>query len=212
MSAGDAPIEQLPRGRHRLTREEVMASQRGRMLAAMADAVAEKTFSRTTVTDVVKRAGVSRETFYEHFADKEACFLAAFEGATAGVISAISEEFAHTELEEGGSRADAFRRALTVYLETLASEPAVAQTFLVEVFAAGLEARERRAAVLQRFTDTVAGMLGARTDDERFACEALVGAVSSMVTQRVSVGNAASLPELVDPIMRLAGALFPLED
>ena len=44
-------MQQLPRGRHGLAREEVIASQRGRMLAAMADAVAEKTFARTTVTD-----------------------------------------------------------------------------------------------------------------------------------------------------------------
>ena len=72
-------VRQLPRGRHRLTREEVTASQRGRMLEAMAEAVAEKGYTHMAVADVVSGAGVSRETFYQHFADKEDCFLAAFD-------------------------------------------------------------------------------------------------------------------------------------
>ena len=77
--AADDVITQLPRGPHRLAREEVLASQRGRMLAAIAEAVAEKGYAATTVADVVGRAGVSRKTFYEHFADKEECFLAAWD-------------------------------------------------------------------------------------------------------------------------------------
>jgi AcrR family transcriptional regulator len=191
-------MQQLPRGRHGLAREEVIASQRGRMLAAMADAVAEKTFARTTVTDVVKRAGVSRETFYEHFADKEACFLAAMEEGAGLLMAGMSAELRPS----GDQRAD-FRQALTLYLETLASEPAVAQTFLVEVYGAGPEARRRRAAMQRRFADAIAAMTGAETDEDRFACEALVGAVSSLVTMRVAVGEADTLPELADPVMGL---------
>src|SRR6195256_1200113 len=72
-------VQQLPRGRHRLSRDQVLASQRGRMLAAMAEAVAEKGYVGTAVADVIERAGVSRETFYEHFSSKEDCFLAAYD-------------------------------------------------------------------------------------------------------------------------------------
>ncbi|HET8672858.1 MAG TPA: helix-turn-helix domain-containing protein, partial [Thermoleophilaceae bacterium] len=84
-------VTQLPRGRHRLTREEVFASQRGRMLDAMARAVAEKGYASTTVRDVIGRARVSRETFYEQFANKEKCFLAALDTAADALLDAMTE-------------------------------------------------------------------------------------------------------------------------
>src|SRR6266498_996015 len=62
-----ASQDRLPSGRHGLTRETIVASQRGRLLDAMAAAVAEKGYAETTVSDVVDRAGVSRRTFYEQF-------------------------------------------------------------------------------------------------------------------------------------------------
>ncbi|HEV7687975.1 MAG TPA: helix-turn-helix domain-containing protein, partial [Acidimicrobiia bacterium] len=85
------PSSRLPSGRHGLTREAVVASQRGRLVDAMAQIVAEKGYPATTVADVVERAGVSRRTFYEQFADKEACFLAAYDVGLTVVLSRIRE-------------------------------------------------------------------------------------------------------------------------
>src|SRR5215218_6805837 len=81
----------LPRGPHHLARDEVMASQRGRMLDAMAQVVAEKGYGAATVADVIERAGVSRKTFYEHFRDKEACFLAAFDTGVEILLTIIGD-------------------------------------------------------------------------------------------------------------------------
>src|SRR3954452_23052879 len=89
-----APIRPLPRGPHSLTRDEVLASQRGRMIEAMAETVAAKGYAATTVADVVARAGVSRKTFYEHFRDREDCFLAAYDAAVDAVIGAVAERVA----------------------------------------------------------------------------------------------------------------------
>ena len=69
----------LPRGRHAAPREVVWESQRGRLLAAMAEVVASKGYGAVAVRDVIARAGVSRKTFYEHFDNKEECFLAAYD-------------------------------------------------------------------------------------------------------------------------------------
>ena len=71
--------QQLPagRGRHNLSREQVLRSQRERMLEAMIDTVAEQGYNATTIVEVARRAAVARKTFYEHFGDKETCFLAA---------------------------------------------------------------------------------------------------------------------------------------
>ena len=69
----------LPRGRHGLTRAEVESSQRDRLLDAMADAMSEQGYVATPVADVIKRAGVSRESFYELFSSKLDCFMSAFD-------------------------------------------------------------------------------------------------------------------------------------
>ena len=193
----------LPRGRHGLTREDVAGQQRARILAAFAEVLTERGYVNTPVAAIIERAGVSRETFYENFSDKEDCFLAAFEAGVEGLLAAMGEEFAKSSPGGGGTRTDAVRHALTIYLETLASEPAVAKTFLVEVYGAGDEARRRRVAIQRRFADTVAALTGARTDEQRFACEAAVAAISQLVTMRVSIDEADTLPELVEPIVRL---------
>ena len=62
-------MDQLPRGRHSLSREQVFSSQRGRMMRAVAVVVAEKGYGATVVENIVSVAGVSRKTFYEHFTD-----------------------------------------------------------------------------------------------------------------------------------------------
>lgn len=68
----------LPSGRHHLSREEVARSQRLRLFAAVIAVVGERGWSGTRIADVVDRAGVSRATFYQHFASLDACFAAAF--------------------------------------------------------------------------------------------------------------------------------------
>src|SRR5436305_6999878 len=136
----------LPRGPHGLKRDVVLASQRGRMLEAIANAVAEKGYASATVADVVSRAGVSRKTFYEHFRDKEECFLAAFDAGVELLLAAILEA-----QPDGPGWLALTRARVRAYLGTLAEEPAFARTFLLEVFAAGPRAIERRADVLERF-------------------------------------------------------------
>src|SRR5258708_4614521 len=79
----------LPRRPHASVREELRASQRGRLICAVADAVAAKGYARTTVADITALAGVSRKTFYEHFEDKEACFLASYDAGAGAIFEAM---------------------------------------------------------------------------------------------------------------------------
>ena len=128
-----APIEVLPRPRYSNTRDELRASQRGRLLCAIADAVAEKGYPATSVADVIALAGVSRKTFYEHFRVKEDCFLAAYDAGVDLVLDAIVA----ARPEPGDDSWIALMRArVRAYLDTLAANPAFARTFLIEVFAA----------------------------------------------------------------------------
>jgi AcrR family transcriptional regulator len=161
----------LPRGPHRLAREEVLASQRGRLLDAMAEVVALRGYGRATVADVIEHAGVSRKTFYEHFSDKEECFLAAYD---AGV------EVLMATMRAGDD-------PVAAYLNTLAAEPAFARTFLIEIGAAGPRAIARRREV----HDAFARLIGDRP--EALAC---VGAINEVVIRAVSAGRTAALPAL----------------
>jgi AcrR family transcriptional regulator len=206
LSMEQAPAAgRLPRGRHGLTREQVVNSQRHRMLDAMAHAVAEKGYVRTTVSDVIRRAGVSRETFYEQFSDKESCFLAAYDAAVGLVISAMNSALATAADDDPAGR---FDRAIGAYLQALSLDGALARTFLIEVYAAGPVAVARRMELQGRFVDLLATIFDARSSRDRFACEALVAAVSSLVTGRVGTGRAADLIELKEPVLDLATRLL----
>jgi AcrR family transcriptional regulator len=197
-------VEQLPSGRHGLSREEVRASQRGRMLVGMASAAAEKGYVKTTVGDVIKRAGVSRETFYEHFSGKEDCFIAAFDAGVGVLLASTGGTVAEATGAEGDPLAR-LDRVLGTYLGLLAEQPDFARVFLVEVFAAGPRAIERRAKMQQRFVAAIAAIFGVEPGDENwFACEALVAATSSLVTSRIGAGHPEQLAALREPLVDLA--------
>lgn len=197
-------VGQLPRGRHGMSREAVARSQRERMLRAIAEAVSDLGYSRTPVAEVLRRAGVSRETFYEQFTNKEDCFLAAYEAAAEVLIGKMGEGI--DSLPPDKDAVERIEGILTRYLTALAAEPAIARTFLVEVYAAGPTALARRVEVQARFVETVAGLIGARTERQRFACEALVATVSALVTQRVCAGRAAEVGELTEPLVNFVRA------
>jgi len=206
----------LPRGPHGLERDVVLASQRGRMLGAMADAVAAKGYVATTVADVVAGAGVSRKTFYEHFRDKEECFLAAYDAGVGLVLDAIAE----ARPAEGDDSWIALMRArVRAYLQTLAGNPAFARTFLIEVFAAGPRALDRRADVLRRFAQLFRDLHAeARRQfpelppvPERMYVAA-VGAINELVSDVTREGRTAELPELEDTLLYLQVALFADRD
>lgn len=201
-------------GRHGLTRDEVRASQRQRMLAAMVEAVAADGYGPTPVADVIRRAGVSRATFYEHFASKEDCFLAAFDEVADGLAAHVSAA-ASGDAGRGADASAAAGRldaALGAYLEALASQPTVARTFLIEVYGAGSAALKRRTEVLGRFTDLVAEIAGVEDDPQRrFACEALAGALSSMVTMRIALDDPEGILALRAPMLALARDVLGLD-
>lgn len=198
----------LPRGPHGLSREEVELSQRARLLQATTDAVAELGYVKTTVADILSRAGVSRATFYRMFKDREDAFLAAY-AANASLIAEVMVAVRAS----GATPLDRLDRVLGVYLQALRDAPSLARVFLVEVYAAGPAAAAQRQASLEQFVDIVAethrgetGVLGT-LKRQRFAASAFVGATSAMVTNLVATGEFDKLPSLHRPLMDLAAQI-----
>jgi AcrR family transcriptional regulator len=187
-----------------------MASQRGRMLDAMAGAVAEKGYAATTVADVIARARVSRKTFYEQFRDKEDCFLAAYDTGVELLLDTLrTVDVAGVDLIEGA------RARTRAYLETLAAEPAFARTFLIEVAGAGPAALERREAVHDRFAALVReqfqaarAQLPALPEPPEEVYLAAVGATDLVVSRLVARGRISELPQLEDAVLHIQLSLL----
>jgi AcrR family transcriptional regulator len=95
--------------------------QRQRILRAMVESCASRTYAGTTVGDVVSRARISRSTFYKHFADKRACFEAAV-----GLCLEELEAAAAATRRPGDPPSDAARRAATAILRHLSEQPEAA--------------------------------------------------------------------------------------
>ena len=194
----DAALAPLPKGRHSLSREQVAEVQRLRLAVAMADAMAEQGYVGTPVAAVRKRAGVSRETFYQLYDDKLACFLDTLDFVGDVLVAELA-----TALDGPGTPLERAEGAVERYLDTVIRHPAFARLYLVEVHAAGPEAMTRRAQLQERVVDALADLLDARSARRRFACRAFVAAVSSLVTLPAVTGDRDAIRALRRPLVDL---------
>ncbi len=205
-------VRPLPKGPHGLSSDEVVASQRERIFAAVIDAVAEKGYVHTSVADVLGRAKVSRLTFYQLFRDKQECFVSAFEARASllsQVLGSVLDQESRPIAIDEDAIFDRVDRILGTYLELLASDPPSARALLIEVYAAGPRALEQRSRSLQQFVDVVVSAFDGQTGifesehEQRFAAQLLVGGVSSLVSGLIAAGQTDRLTELRAPLMTL---------
>jgi AcrR family transcriptional regulator len=194
--------QKLPRGRHGLPRQFVLASQRERLLDGTARAVGEIGYPALTVQAIIDRAAVSRKTFYEHFSDKEDCFLAAYDAIVEQLIEAVTQAY-----NEPDSWRDRVLAGLSTFLEFLASEPYFARMCIVDVLAAGPAALERRDAAMQAFTALFEDGRAEAPPEFRppaLASEAVVGGIYEIIYTRVLKGQTRDLPDILPEIMYFA--------
>jgi AcrR family transcriptional regulator len=168
----------------------------------MAEAVAEHSYGATTIAHVVSHAGVSRKTFYEHFRDKEHCFLAMYDTGIAFVLGRLTEA-----LEAAEDPRDRLVAGLRTFLTVLAEEPAFCRSIVLEVYAAGPAGLARRRAVLQVFAGRYLEVnRQAREEDPDVqplsgdVALGVVGAILELVSNRVEEGRTAEIVELADPL------------
>jgi AcrR family transcriptional regulator len=199
-----APIEVLPRPRYSNTRDELRASQRGRLICAIADVVAEKGYAATTVADVIELAGVSRKTFYEHFGDKEDCFLAAYDHGAKATYEAMIQ--AAEGLRDWREILDS---VLTTWLEFLDADLAFTRAYMVEFWGAGDAARERWKLRRDRTGELMKTLHKlARKEDPSIArvsdtvVAAVVGGVNRVLISHVLSDNPAPLTTLKPELLR----------
>jgi AcrR family transcriptional regulator len=174
---------------------------RERILVAMTEIVAKRGYQGTTIEHIVKRAGVSRATFYEHFENREDCLLAGFADAERELQRRVAEAAKAKEWP------DRVRAALTAFLDFCASEPALARTCLVEAVTAGPVAMERYERALTSFAplfhdgrDYLDG-LGELPDDLE---DMIIGGIVWMVHQRLLRNEIDEIPGLLPTMLEFA--------
>jgi AcrR family transcriptional regulator len=181
----------------------VSENQRERLIAGIIAAVAANGYNGTTIAAIVKAAGLSRGTLYEHFANKEACFAAAYDAALAYVREAT---LSPAGAEEAWS--ERVRAGLGGLLGALAAEPDLANFFLIAPASAGDELVERHHLAMRALVgDLVAGTPDVTGPSETRE-QALAGGLSRLIVGKLNAGEAAALPEMLPDLVELVVTPF----
>lgn len=123
---------------------------RERLLVGMAAAVDERGLASSTVADVVRHARASRRTFYEHFSDRDDCFLALYEV----IMDRLVWLFEHSVVP-GDDWYEEIVGASRTYLHGLVMVPALARAGIAEMTSLGPRALEARTRGLRRLADVL---------------------------------------------------------
>jgi AcrR family transcriptional regulator len=207
-------VPPVARGRHAPPPEVRLPLQRERLLRAAAAEFAERGYAGASSESISRRAGMSKATFYEHFANKEDCIIALFEHAAGVVAEAMAEAARQASPGDAAARMRAGTRA---FLGSLSEHPEFAQTALVEIIGAGPRAAARRDQILEGFAnllDAENAAAARRGLISRFESPydsfAIVGAITELVSRQVRLGEPSDVLELAPVIDRLiAGVLVP---
>lgn len=186
-----------------VTRASAHRDQRRRILRAIAELVAKRGYADVTVELIVKRARVSYKTFYKHFSGKEECFIELFDSASGSTEKAIRERL---EEAKGEGWSDRVVLALGLWIERIVAEPLIARAVIVEAPTVGPSMLERYERATKAFVPLFregrelnprGAELPATVEDT------LSGSVFWSAYQRLIVGEADRLPELLPELIEL---------
>ena len=191
-------LRPLHGGRHSIPADVLAHNQRERLLAALASCVAEHGYNATTISQITSAASVSRRTFYEHFAGKEECFLAAYEALDSYLATLMDEA-----VEEQTEWSDQVAAAFVALIAFLASRPNFARLYLVEAAVVGEGMADAREKTAKRFIALLEPGRKHRDVDPGIE-EGLVGGVVTLLSRRVLSGEAAELDRFAPGLLEFA--------
>jgi AcrR family transcriptional regulator len=201
----------LPKGRHGLSRSQVATSQRTRLLRAAVELGTERGFAHLTLSDLVSRAGVARSTFYEYFADKQQCFLEAFDYASDRVLEHVLADGAPST----GEYATPVHAYVARLLDLCLQEPGLVRLVAADAEGLGPAVAERQRAARGRLADYLVAARAFDVRDEpalapisHLRALAIVGAITEVLQQTLHESGLAALPALEAELTTIALALL----
>jgi AcrR family transcriptional regulator len=206
-----SPQHPVPRGRHAPPLKVRLEVQKQRLFDAAATVFSRVGYADASAEAISREAGMSKATFYEHFANKEECLVALFEHVSETVLGAL------VDASRGAGRdyQDRHRAGLRAFLEIAEASPSMAQAILVETVGAGPRVAELRDRALNTiaqvmYAETVRG--AERTGGPAFASAdeafAIVGATFELVSRQLRTGQPARLLDLEPLVQRLIVGLL----
>jgi len=191
----------FPSGIRKLPPDLVRAIQRERLIVAMLSATADLGYLETNVQDVIERAGVSRPTFYEHFSNKEDCFLAAFDTSA----TRLRKKLEAAARKGGDVWRDRVRYGLEALLGFASREPDTARTLVVEARAASAAAVRRRVELIDEFAHCLQSqaeeLLPLEGSHTPLTASGIVGGVESLLYSRLCKQEPDQLESLLPSLM-----------
>jgi AcrR family transcriptional regulator len=197
-------MDRLPRGRHGLSPDFVARNQRDRLINGLLLTLAEVGYQKTTVSQIGRRAGVSKSDFYKHFDTKDECFFAAYDVALDRIRAAVVEACSGVADREWAERV---RVGIVTLLDLLVAEPPLAAIVLAEGLRAGRGIYDRYQAAVESFVPLLregappapeGGEVPPATD------EAVVGGIASLLSRRIISGDVADLGKLLPDVLEFA--------
>ncbi len=202
----------VPRGRHAPPLEVRLARQRARLFAAAASVFARVGYAEASAEAISREAGMSKATFYEHFANKEECILALFDAAAEGVRDAVTAAVTTAELPE-----QRVRQGVRAFLTAVVAFPDHARTLLVEILGAGRRAAAPRDAVLEDFAAlidrenaTAAEQYGVARLESPDDAYALVGAIVELASRQLRRKEPKDIRELEPVLDRMISGMLAM--
>lgn len=196
----------LPSGRHGFTREQVARSQRLRLVRSAIAVAGSDGYAAMTVSAVIARANVSRKTFYEQFADREHCFLVAYELVVERALTGMRAAYGID-----GPWPERLRAALGWALQALARHPAEARVAFVEVLAVGPRALALRDRALRELAPLFAPGFEAAPAGVTVPASmplAIAGTFAELIALQVRQDDVAQLPCLLPDLLYCGLAPF----
>ena len=178
---------------------------RSRLLEGMAQCVAAQGYADTTIADIVREAGVSRRTFYEHFSDKAVCLVALYEAASQNPLAVL-----RSAVDPQRGWQEQVESAIGAYLGVLASNPVLMRTLFVDILGLGLPGLAARRHANQQLADFMQEVVNQPSSAgpvlHGAMAMAVVGGINELVLQAIEQDQVARLGELVAPASALLRA------
>ncbi len=180
-----------------------------RLLEGMAHAVAAKGYADTTIADIVREAGVSRRSFYEHFSTKAECLIALYAAASRNALKVL-----RAAIDPNHEWQTQLEQALAAYLGCMAQNPVLMRTLFIEILGLGAEGLESRRRVNKEIADFMLGVVNGGAAGLKRAqplspgmAMAVVGGINELVLEYIEQDKVAQLVELVKPSSQLLRAV-----
>jgi AcrR family transcriptional regulator len=190
---------QLSGGPRRLPAEQVARHQKARLQGAMVEAVARHGYAGTTLRELVGLAGVSKTTFYVHFASKEDCFLSTFDEIVAILEVRVAEAY-----RSGGDFHQRLLAALRVFMDLAVEEPAAASLTAVESLTlgtAGVAHRERASTAFENLVQQSFDHSPTEHVVSPETVRAIVAGIRGVAYRRLRAGHPEDLPDLCETLV-----------